>query len=92
MGQHLPEGALELLEKMLRLDPHKRISAEAAFRVSPHISDLILSNLTTAGYQLIVEGADCFSLPAAVMLARKLQSRMLLFQNPGRDVLTMGRC
>ena len=31
---YLPEGSLDLLEKMLRLDPTKRISAEEAFRVS----------------------------------------------------------
>ncbi|CAL8470770.1 g10312 [Coccomyxa elongata] len=29
---YLPEGSLDLLEKMLRLDPTKRISAEEAFR------------------------------------------------------------
>lgn len=33
MCPHLPEGALELLEKMLKLDPVRRISAEEAFRV-----------------------------------------------------------
>ncbi|KAK9904109.1 hypothetical protein WJX75_004762 [Coccomyxa subellipsoidea] len=32
MCPHLPEGALELLEKMLKLDPVRRISAEEAFR------------------------------------------------------------
>lgn len=34
---YLPEGSLDLLEKMLRLDPTKRISAEEAFRVSGFI-------------------------------------------------------
>ena len=34
-GKQMPPGALELLERMLRLDPKKRISAMEAFKARP---------------------------------------------------------
>ncbi len=38
----LPAGALDLLERMLRLDPKKRISAMEAFKARPCTSYLVI--------------------------------------------------